>query len=189
MNHIPLGVPCPRTVHTYLHYFNHQTWKLPHPLQQVSYNTHFLQQVSAERKGLSFWSTCAKSKPSHSVKYKNYKLISLFSPWKKAELVKHSQFLEAPEHRTAAVLSPTFTGLVCRPCKNLTSCSWCFKLLRQAAIKKKPKTPLYLPQHTDLTRICIFRFRVLQMPLAIFRNSQINPANFSNFILTSPLIP
>lgn len=74
----PLPKNCP---HFHLHYLNCQTSKLPHPLQQVSYNTLFLQQVllilSVRKKcTLFFWSTSAKSKPNHSVKYKNYKYIS-----------------------------------------------------------------------------------------------------------------
>lgn len=36
----PLPKNCP---HFHLHYLNCQTWKLSHPLQQISYNTLFLQ--------------------------------------------------------------------------------------------------------------------------------------------------
>lgn len=76
----PLPKNCP---HFHLHYLNCQTWKLPHPLQQVSYNTLLLQQVllivSVRKKcTLFFWSTSAKSKPNHSVQYKNYKYVPFF---------------------------------------------------------------------------------------------------------------
>lgn len=89
----PLPKNCP---HFHLHYLNCQTWKLPHPLQQVSYNTPFLQQVvlifSVRKKCTPFfWSTSAKSKPNHSVKYYKLQVHFPFSPLKRAELVKYSQ--------------------------------------------------------------------------------------------------